>query len=164
VATDWGPAVQTGIGAGAALLGGLLTAWYQARAQERTERIRRRERAAEVAAAAFEFYLDTRPDRLSTLGDHDDLLEVIDELRARYSVVRTQLVVLTASYPSSKVRELAGEVPALLADRLGASLSYARARLGAGDVELAAAEAEAEAKGRQTLKAISDLTTAIQLN
>jgi hypothetical protein len=50
VATDWGPAVQTGIGAAAAIAGGFLGAWMHGRIQQRAERQQRRERAAEVLA------------------------------------------------------------------------------------------------------------------
>jgi hypothetical protein len=44
VATDWAPVIQTGIGALAALCGGFLGAWWQARAQQRIERDRRQRR------------------------------------------------------------------------------------------------------------------------
>jgi hypothetical protein len=50
VPTDWGPVVQTAIGAVAAILGGFVGAWWQARGQQRIER----DRAAETAAAAIE--------------------------------------------------------------------------------------------------------------
>jgi hypothetical protein len=70
VASDWTPVMQTSIGAAAAIVGGLLTAWYQAHVQERAERIRRRERAAEVIMAAHQLYLDAEPVAMADLGQH----------------------------------------------------------------------------------------------
>jgi alkanesulfonate monooxygenase SsuD/methylene tetrahydromethanopterin reductase-like flavin-dependent oxidoreductase (luciferase family) len=61
VATDWGPIVQTSIGAVAAIGGGFVGSWIQVRYQHRSERDRRRERAAEVLAEARA--LLTRPTR-----------------------------------------------------------------------------------------------------
>lgn len=55
--------VQTGIGAVAAIGGGFVGAWWQARGQQRIERDRRRDRAAETAAAAIELLQDLDPYR-----------------------------------------------------------------------------------------------------
>jgi len=65
VPTDWGPVVQTGIGATAALAGGLISAWVQGRYQQRMGRGRRRERAAEILAEARALLTDAHPDYLS---------------------------------------------------------------------------------------------------
>jgi hypothetical protein len=46
------------MGAVAAIGGGLVGAWWQARAQQRIERDRRRDRAAQTAAAAIELLQD----------------------------------------------------------------------------------------------------------
>ena len=61
--TDWAPVVQTGIGAVAAIGGGFVGAWWQARGQQRIERDRRRDRAVETAAAAIELLQDLDPYR-----------------------------------------------------------------------------------------------------
>jgi hypothetical protein len=160
VATDWGPVIQTGIGAAAAVSGGLLTAWYQARAQERAERYRRKERAAEVVLAAFQLYTDI--DSLNDLDPSKSFPEAAERLWARSDRLRTQLWVLGTSHPSSKVRELAREAPSPLTNRLTSAMRYAAVRTSADTAAQKAAEGAAKADGEKALRALSDLMTAIE--
>jgi hypothetical protein len=163
VATDWGPLLQTGIGAAAAVAGGLLTAWYQNRVHERAEQQRRKERAAEVVTAAFEFHLDTDPETLAGMNKQE-LMEATDRLLARASLLRTQFIILTASYPSRRVRNLARDLPHLLMDRLNSSFTFALARLDADPSAQEAAEKTTKAADEKALDALADLTTAIEID
>jgi hypothetical protein len=162
VATDWGPVVQTGIGAAAAVAGGLLTAWYQSRVHERAERHQRKESAAEVVTAALQLHFDSDPEALADMDDQA-ALKRIDELSARSDVVRTQLLILATSYPSRKVRDQARQVPNLLTEHLRCSMACLAARVR----EDAAAQEEAEkaeaAAGKKALDALADLATAIDV-
>jgi hypothetical protein len=72
VATDWGPILQTGIGAVAATGGGFAAAWMQGRSQLQLERQRRREAAAETLAAVTEFLEFVYPKYLLSLKEPTD--------------------------------------------------------------------------------------------
>jgi hypothetical protein len=162
VPTDWGPVVQTGIGAAAAIGGGFVGAWWQARAQERAERQRQRERAAELGVATLRFFMDSEPSVLARLDSSDALKETAQELLAQFERLQTELWILATWYPSNQVRGLGMDLPGMLSQRLGSALLYAHARL-QPDKELAeAALAAAEAQGTKTRQALADLLAAIQ--
>ena len=162
VATDWAPVVQTSIGAAAAVAGGLLTVWYQARTQERVDQQRRRERSAEVAVAAVQFLIDTDPDAMARFDNSEALLGATEELRAESQRLRTQLWILAAWHPSSQVRRLAKDVPNILTGRLRTSLNYARVRLQADATAQAAAVEKANVEGIKAEQAVAALLTAIE--
>jgi hypothetical protein len=123
VATDWAPVIQTGIGAAAALGGGFVGAWWQARAQQRIERDRRRDRAAQATAAAVELLQDLDPYRVVHVGPSSYKAE-LKRLTQRRLDVRGQLWVLAAGHPSKDVRELAINAAQALGDSLTASTNY----------------------------------------
>jgi hypothetical protein len=122
VATDWGPVVQTGIGAVAAIGGGFVGAWWQARGQQRVERDRRRDRAAETAAAAVELLQDLDPYEVVEI-DRSSYEAEVKALTRRRLDVRGQLWVLAAGHPSKDVRERAIDAAQALGDSLAASSS-----------------------------------------
>jgi hypothetical protein len=122
VATDWGPVIQTGIGAVAAIGGGFVGAWWQARGQQRVERDRRRDRAAETAAAAVELLQDLDPYEVVEI-DRSSYEAEVKALTRRRLDVRGQLWVLAAGHPSKDVRERAIDVAQALGDSLAASSS-----------------------------------------
>jgi hypothetical protein len=123
VATDWAPVIQTGIGAAAALGGGFVGAWWQARAQQRIERDHRRDRAAQATAAAVELLQDLDPYRVVGIGRSSYKAE-LKALTQRRLDVRGQLWVLAAGHPSADVRDLAIKAAQALGDSLAASTSY----------------------------------------
>lgn len=120
VPTDWGPVVQTGIGAVAAIGGGFIGAWWQARGQQRIERDRRRDRAAETAAAAIELLQDLDPYRAVEIERSRYKAEVKALTRRRLDG-RGQLWVLAAGHPSKDVRAHAIDAAQALGDSLTAS-------------------------------------------
>ena len=122
VATDWGPVVQTGIGAVAALGGGALGAWFQGRSQQRIERERRRERAAQTAAAVVELLHDLNPYREEwRYSKYSSKLGAIDLRRIE---VRWELWVLAAGHPSKQVRSLARATVQPINDSYWASSAF----------------------------------------
>ena len=123
MATDWAPVIQTGIGAAAALGGGFIGAWWQARAQQRIERGRQRDRAAQSIAAAVELLQDLDPYRLVNIGPSSQKAE-LKRLTQRRLDVRGQLWVLAAGHPSRDVRELAINAAQALGDSPAASTNY----------------------------------------
>jgi hypothetical protein len=112
--------VQTGIGAVAAIGGGFVGAWWQARGQQRIERDRRRDRAAETAAAAIELLQDLDPYRAVEIERSRYKAEVKALTRRRLDV-RGQLWVLAAGHPSNDVRAYAIDAAQALGDSLTAS-------------------------------------------
>jgi hypothetical protein len=113
VATDWGPIVQTGIGAGAAIGGGFISAWVQGRYQRRMERDRRRELAAEVLAAVRALLTDATPDPLGLFAHEETSQRILDALHERWQRIRVPLLTLGAGHPSrraKRVRDLARQL------------------------------------------------------
>lgn len=128
MATDWGPVIQTGIGAVAALGGGAVGAWFQARSQERIEqrRLRREERIerqqrrdraaallAEVSALLKDSLrqhgiMDAVPPESRVM--RESLRSEVEGLKDRQKVVREQLVAMAIGAPSPEVRHLVQEV------------------------------------------------------
>lgn len=116
MATDWGPVIQTGIGALAALAGGFIGAWWQARTQQRVERGRRLERASDVLASVMKLLEDLQPRWFKFPGPTDRY--VLDELRHEREAIGRQLLVLAASHPSARVRLLTLELDQAVGDAL----------------------------------------------
>jgi hypothetical protein len=129
VATDWGPVVQTSIGAAAAIGGGTVVAWMQRRGQERMDQQRRRERASETIAAAWQLHIDSAPDRLALEREEPDAARLVAELIQRHDALRLQLFMLAVWYPSEKVRSLALEAANSTYGSFNASVQYIRGRL-----------------------------------
>jgi hypothetical protein len=129
VATDWwGPVIQTGIGAVAALGGGAVGAWFQARSQERIEQRRlrreeridreqRRDRAAALLAEVSALLRDAGTHRavvesipMESPDVRKSMLSDYERLQDRQTVIRKQLVAMAIGDPSPKVRRLIGEL------------------------------------------------------
>ena len=116
MATDWGPVVQTGIGAVAALVGGFIGAWWQARTQQRVERARRLERAADVLASVMSLLEDMQPRWFKYPGPTDRY--DVAELQHKREAIGRQLLVLAASHPSARVRLLTLDLDQAVGDAL----------------------------------------------
>jgi hypothetical protein len=128
VATDWGPVIQTGVGAAAALGGGAVGAWLQARSQERIdhrrlrheqriERQQRRDRAAALLAEVSAVLTDIGSHRLAlqhTPPDPPGMLERMkadyERIKDRQKVLREPLMAMAIGDPSPTVRHLIREL------------------------------------------------------
>jgi hypothetical protein len=118
VATDWGPVVQTGVGASAAIAGGFIGAWVQGRNQERTERDRRRERAAEILAEARALLTEAHPDHLVFNATPEDPPRTFDEFGDRWQGIRVPLLTLSTIGESERARRLARQLEPAIANAL----------------------------------------------
>lgn len=96
----------------------------QGRSQERANQQQRRERAAEVIGTAFQLHLDTAPTLLKRKTDQGQFTQAATDLRQRHDMLRAQLWMLAAWYPSEKVRELAIELVDVLLTCLMATVGY----------------------------------------
>jgi hypothetical protein len=136
VTTDWGPVVQTGIGAVAAIGGGAAGAWLQGTSQERIEKRRlrreedverqqRRERAASVLAdvstllhelgaqrSFAEWYRKEESDRQRT----EKLFEWLDPIQEREQAASEQLILMAVREPDPEVRRLARQLAQAMHD------------------------------------------------
>jgi hypothetical protein len=110
VATDWAPVIQTGIGAAAAIGGGLLGAWMQGLGQQRLERDRRRERFAEVLADATSLLEELNPRRPHFGRKLSDPMAFHKDTGERLRSIRARLLILSVGHPDSQVRGLAGRL------------------------------------------------------
>jgi hypothetical protein len=110
VPTDWGPVIQTGVGAVAALGGGFIGAWWQGRGQQRIEQDRRRQQAAEVLAEITVLLEEIDPNRFFFKFTNEDWLKAVEPFVRRHETLRTQLLALTTRHPAAKVRDLAGRL------------------------------------------------------
>jgi hypothetical protein len=110
VATDWGPLIQTGIGAVAALGGGALGTWMQGRSQERLEGARRRERFAEALADTTSLLHEVNPRRPHFGSRLSDASSYHRETDRRLRSVRSRLLILSVGHPDAHVRDLAGRL------------------------------------------------------
>lgn len=108
MATDWAPVIQTGIGAAAAISGGFVGAWWQARGQQRIERDRRRERAAEILGEAA-LLLDDADTKFKAIW-HIPGHKVTGPLAQRHQTLRNELFVLAAAHPSREVWTLSRQL------------------------------------------------------
>jgi hypothetical protein len=133
VATDWTALGQTALGAAAAIGGGFVGAWMQAQSQQRLEDQRRRERAAEVAASAYQLYLSLAPASLVDSTTKENYTQVSRDLGRRHAEIHAQLWVLAASYPSKEVRRVARSVLETLNSYRHAALELVGIRLHAFD-------------------------------
>jgi uncharacterized protein YcfJ len=88
VAADWTALGQTALGAAAAIGGGFVGAWMQAQSQQHLEDQRRRERAAEVVASAFELYLSLIPVYLVETTTKENYSLLSRDLGRRYAELR----------------------------------------------------------------------------
>jgi hypothetical protein len=137
VATDWGPVVQTGIGAVAAIGGGFVGAWVQGRTQERIERQRRREGVAELLASVSDFLMGSHPGLLAYQATSDEPNVRWDDIDASWKAfrirgldLRRKLDILAVSHPAPKVRELADLLEGQLAEGMEIGDEHLRKVLG----------------------------------
>jgi hypothetical protein len=110
VATDWGPVVQTGIGASAALAGAFIGAWAQAHNQHRMDRNRRREQAGAVLAEVRALLTDIEPDPFGLFITRETLSSVLSPLQERWQRARIPLLTLAVTHPAEQVRDLARQL------------------------------------------------------
>jgi hypothetical protein len=118
VATNWGPLVQTSIGAAAAIGGGAVAAWVQGRQQRRMERDRRRERAAEILAEVQALLTDANPDRLGINANEATFERTFTAFHERWQKIRIPLLTLAANHQSKRVRDLARRLEVATANAL----------------------------------------------
>jgi hypothetical protein len=117
---DWmevGKLVVSAIG------GGAVGAWFQGRNQDRVERQRQRERAADLVGIATQLHVDTAPKRVALQVKQMNSEHPIRALMERHDEVRTQLWTLQAWHRSPQVRAVAHRLPQLMVaslDRTGA--------------------------------------------
>jgi hypothetical protein len=110
VATDWGPVIQTSVGAVAALGGGFIGAWWQGRGQQRIEQNRRRQQTVEVLAEITVLLEEIDPNRFFFKFTNEDWLKAVEPFVRRHETLRMQLLALTTRHPAAKVRDLAGRL------------------------------------------------------
>jgi hypothetical protein len=131
--------IQTGIGAAAALGGGVIGAWLQAKSQERieqrrlqreqaVERQQRRDRAAVLLAEASALLSSSKAHWLAVdliAGRSRPIMDAYradyDALQDRQRVVCEQLLAMAIGEPSPEVRRLAQELNAALRDSVRAT-------------------------------------------
>jgi len=110
--------VQTGVGASAALAGGFIGAWVQGRNQQRTERDRRRERAAEILAQARALLTEAHPDHVVFDANPEASPQTFDEFGDRWQGIRVPLLTLSTIGESERVRGLARQLEPAIANAL----------------------------------------------
>jgi hypothetical protein len=137
--------IQTGIGAAAAIGGGVVGAWANGRNQERVERQQRRERAAEVLAEVAAVLDDVAPPFPPTEHPTPVDRERLSVVTRRWGQLRMRLFVLGAVHPSAEVRELVEILQANL------SLALESIRLLIRFLQEADPESKAEADVRRRL-------------
>lgn len=121
MATDWGPIVQTGVGAVAAVGGGAVGAWLTGIRQSQTERRQRVDRAAEVLAQARALLTDATPDPLGINANPTTSEKTFTDLGERWQRTRIPLLTLATGDPSKRVRDLAGQLEVAIANMLAQS-------------------------------------------
>jgi hypothetical protein len=119
MATDW---VPIAIGAGAAIGGAPVGAWAQGGVQQRLERQRRRERAAEVLADVTALLEEANPWRVKQWrrGTADDVMKTFEN---QHDKLQVKLVALAASQPSPRRRRLVRQLDAAVAVSLKSTRS-----------------------------------------
>jgi hypothetical protein len=162
VATDLTALGQTFIGAAAAIGGGFVGAWWQAQSQQRLEDKRRRERAAEVTASAYQLLLSLVPAKLMDSTTKENYTQVSLDLGRRHAEIRVQLWVLASSYPSKEVRRAARSVLATLNSYLHAALELVGIRLHVFDGHEDSAGDTFNEQSRAASHALSELMKAIE--
>jgi hypothetical protein len=160
VATDWTALGQTAIGAAAAIGGGFLGAWLQGHSQERIERQRQRERAAELIGVAWQLHIEAAPDMLALFEEEQHARRAVVDLMQRHEAVRAQMWMLAVWYPSEKVRNLAMHASEAIFDSLHASFGYIRSRFEKPGEDVSMEEAEQ--LYRETQQVLADLMRALQ--
>jgi hypothetical protein len=131
--------IQTGIGAAAALGGGAIGAWLQAKGQERTEQRRlqreqaverqqRRDRAAVVLAEASALLASSKAHWMAVdliAGRSRPIMDAYradyDVLKDRQKIVSEQLITMAIGEPSPEVRRLAQELKAAVQESVDAA-------------------------------------------
>ena len=106
MATDWGPILQTGIGAVAATGGGFAAAWMQGRSQGQLERHRRREKFAEVLADTTSLLWEMDAHRPHFGHRLHDAAAFFSATERRMKSVRARLLLLVVGHPDAQVRDL----------------------------------------------------------
>jgi hypothetical protein len=118
---DW---IEVGKLAVSAIGGGAVGAWFQGRNQDRVERQRQRERAAELVGIATQLHVDTAAKRVVRQVQHTNSEHPMRALMARHDEVRTQLWTLQAWHRSPQVRAVASRLPQLMVASLESTSTY----------------------------------------
>jgi hypothetical protein len=126
MATDWAPIIQTGIGAGAALGGGFIGAWAQARYQRRAEQDRRREQEGAVLAEVRALLTDLAPDLLGLFATKRNTRDVFIPLNERWERIRIPLLTLAMVHEDKHVRDLARHLESSVSSTLSAAAVFIR--------------------------------------
>ena len=169
MATDWAPVIQTGIGAAAALGGGVIGAWLQSRTQERIEQRRlqgeeradrqqRREGAASLLAEVSALLRDLQTEKAVAqrlqAGSAHELPDALEALHARSQGASEQLILMAIREPSPEVRRLARELERAMSNSVAVASMM---RIGR------AIEADSEGMGRLNLSGEESYAQALQL-
>jgi len=158
---DWGPIVQTGIGAAAAIAGGSVGAWLQGRHEQHMKRDRRRERAAEVVGPIHLLLIDSNWQRLGLNTRPETFEPTFTQLWDRWDHHSSPLLVLSTGHPSRHVRELAEALTGATSQTLTSTTWYVHGLLGhAADIERSRRRAEEDYQ--KARKLLTELCEAIQ--
>lgn len=160
MATDWAPIIQTSIGAGAALGGGFIGAWTQARYQRHIERDRRREEAGAVLAEVRVLLTDMEPDPLGLFASAESLREVFPPLQEQWQRIRVPLLTVATVHQVKPVRDLARQLERSTTSTLIAVAVFARNVADSRDHQ--DTREEANVKHQQALSLLTQLEEAIQ--
>jgi hypothetical protein len=158
---DWGPIVQTGIGAAAAIAGGCLGAWLQGQHEQRREQDRRRERAAEAVGPLHLLLIDSNWQRLGLNARHETFEPTFTKLWERWDRDCSSLLVLSTGHPSQRVRELADALTAAISQTLTSTTWYVYDLLG-NAVDIETPRRRAERDHRTARELLAQLREAIQ--
>lgn len=159
--TDWGPIVQTGIGAAAAIAGGCIGAWLQGRHERRRERDRTRERAAAAIGPIHLLLVDSNWRQLGLNAKQETFEPTFTQLWERWDRTSGALLVLSTGHPSQRVRELAEALTVATSRTLTSTTWYVHDLLGyAADIQTPRRQAEEHYE--QARKLLTQLREAIQ--
>ena len=161
MATDWGPVVQTGIGAAAAIGGGIVGAWMQARSQHSMEQQRQRERAAALVAEVIVLLIDAAHDQLAIDREEGTAEAAVLALKQRHEAARQKLYTLSVWHPSEKVRDLAVAASGAMWEALHVSVCYLIELDHPGGGDGVSVE-DAERAWQEASGAVSDLEAAVR--
>jgi hypothetical protein len=123
MATDWASIAQT---VASALGGGTVGAWLNGVRQDRADRDRRRDQAAEILAEARALLTDANPDRLGMNANPATFEQTFTDLGDRWQRTRVPLLTIGAGHPSERVRYYARQLEVAIAGTLTMSRWHVR--------------------------------------
>jgi hypothetical protein len=160
VATDWAPIVQTSIGAGAALGGGFIGAWTQARYQRHMERDRRCEEAGAVLAEVRVLLSDMEPDPLGLFATAETLREMFPPLQERWQRIRVPLLTVAMVHQVELVGDLARQLERSTTSALIGVALFVRSVVDSRDLQ--DTRELANSRHQQAISLLTQLEEAIQ--